>query len=257
MGTREFALKLDQAFLEARDLERLTAAAPALSIDEAYCVQDELVKLRLSRGEKVIGLKMGLTSRAKMKQMGVEAPIYGVLTDKMKIAAGARFPLKGSIHARIEPEVAFLIRRELKGPVSRDEALAACSGVAPAMEIIDSRYKDFKFELPDVIADNCSSYAFVLGDTVRDPREVDLGNLGMILEVDGKPVQFGSSAAILDHPLESLRELCRMLAGRGLALPSGSIVLAGAATAAVPLTAGSRVRTSVQDLGSVEIQAIG
>jgi 2-oxo-3-hexenedioate decarboxylase len=121
------------------------------------------------------------------------------------------------------------------------------------MEIIDSRYKDFKFELPDVIADNCSSFAFVLGDTVRDPREVDLGNLGMILEVDGKPVQFGSSAAILDHPLDSLLELCRMLAGRGLTLPAESVVLAGAATAAVPLNAGARVRASVQDLGSVEI----
>src|SRR5579859_3489882 len=161
--------------------------------------------------------------------MGVDAPIYGVLTDKMKIQSGARFALEGSIHARIEPEVAFLIRNELKGTVSREEALDACSGVVAAMEIIDSRYKDFKFELPDVIADNCSSYAFVLGEKIADPRKIDLGNLGMILEVDGRAVQFGSSAAILDHPLESLLELCRMLSERGRYVPAGSVVLAGAA----------------------------
>ncbi|HUP58742.1 MAG TPA: fumarylacetoacetate hydrolase family protein [Bdellovibrionota bacterium] len=248
---REHAKFLDQAFLERREVDRITLKEPSLSIDEGYRIQDDLIALRLGRGEKVIGLKMGLTSRAKMKQMGIDSPIYGVLTDAMKVEG--RFDTKGAIHAKIEPEIAFLIRDELKGSVTAERALAACSGVCAAMEIIDSRFRDFKFELPDVIADNCSSHAFVMGDTVRDPREIDLGNLGMILEVDGKPVQFGSSAAILDHPLESLLELCRLLERRGRSIPAGSIVLAGAATLAVPLLPGARVRALVQDLGEASV----
>jgi 2-oxo-3-hexenedioate decarboxylase len=253
---REQARILDQAFLNARDVIRLTEARPGLGLDEAYGIQDELLAFRFERGEKQIGLKMGLTSKAKMKQMGVDSPIYGVLTDRMRVLDGARFPLQGSIHPRIEPEVAFLVTREIRGEPSHEELMDCCSGVCAAMEIIDSRYRDFKFELPDVIADNCSSYAFVLGKRLRNPREVDLGNLGMILEVDGKAVQFGSSAAILDHPLDSLLELSRMLARRGRAIPAGSIVLAGAATAAVPLNPGSRVRALVQDLGEVSVAAV-
>jgi len=253
MNPLELSRKLDEAFLQARDLERLTAREP-FSVEEAYEIQDELLDLRYERGERQIGLKMGLTSRAKMKQMGVDSPIYGVLTDKMALKTGARFPLKGTIHPRIEPEIAFHIGRDLSGTPTREQVLVACKGVCAAMEIIDSRYRDFKFELPDVIADNCSGYAFVLGETVRKPSEVDLGNLGMILEVDGKAVQFGSSAAILDHPLDSLLELIRMLDKRGLGIPAGSIVLAGAATQAVPLLSGTSVRTLVQDLGSVELK---
>jgi len=255
-----YASVLDHAALHAREVDRITLSLGELAIPDAYRIQDEVIASRVRRGEAVIGLKMGLTSLAKMRQMKVDSPIYGVLTDSMRIPAGGEIALPGRIHPKIEPEVAFILERDLSGPVDAATALSACSGVCAAMEIIDSRYRNFNFTLPDVIADNCSSSGFVLGEVIRSPSEVDLGNLGMMMEISGKGSQFGSSAAIYGHPAESLAELCRMLHARGLpGLKAGMIVLAGGATEAVMLEAGDRVSLSVQGLGtvSVTVSAIG
>lgn len=251
--TLESVKIVTDAYFGAYEIDKLTDRAP-LTIPEAYEIQNEVLKILYARGDRRAGYKMGLTSKAKMKQMGVHQPIYGVLTEKMRIASGSSFDFKGRIHPKIEPEIAFLIGKDLRGKVSADEALAACSGVCAAMEIIDSRYRNFNFTLPDVIADNCSSSAFVLGETIRKPSEIDLGNLGMILEVNGKPVQFGSSAAIYGHPAASLAELCAMLAEQDQGLHAGDIVLAGAATAAIPLESGQLIKTLVQDLDSVSLK---
>jgi 2-oxo-3-hexenedioate decarboxylase len=248
----ELAKILDSALCDGREIERLTAKHPELNLDDAYRIQDEGMKLRFARGEKQVGLKMGFTSQAKREQMGLGSPIYGVLTDRMQVANGAAFSLTGKIHPKIEPEVAFHIGRDLKGRISSDEAWAACSGVACAMEILDSRFTGFKyFSLPDVVADNCSSSYFVLGPMQAVSGNLDLANLDMVMEIDGKVVQSAKSSAISGHPVKSLVQLCEMLDARGLTLKAGSVVLAGAATAAVQLTAGMKVRTTVEGLGEV------
>ena len=141
--------------------------------------------------------------------------------------------------------------------MSPAQALSACSGVCAALELIDSRYQNFQFELPDVIADNCSSSGFILGTTVRKPDSNSIGNLGMVLEVNGRPVQFASSAAILGNPARALAELVRLLAQKGQILKAGSVVLAGAATAAVELKPGDNIRVKVQYLGSASIRVEG
>jgi 2-oxo-3-hexenedioate decarboxylase len=250
------AQTLASAYFEAREIDRLTLQHP-ISIDEAYGLQSQVMSLLYARGEKKVGYKMGLTSKAKMKQMGVDSPIYGVLTDRMRLEDGAKISMnapKKLIHPKIEPELAFFISKDLNGEsVTCEQALDCVSGVCIAMEIIDSRYKNFNFTLPDVIADNCSGSYFLLGRTAKRPADLDLGNLGMVLEVDGKAVQFGSSSAIYGHPGESLAELCRMLTRRGEGLRSGDIVLAGAATQAIAMVEGTKIRTSVQDLGSASI----
>jgi 2-oxo-3-hexenedioate decarboxylase len=252
------AQSLAAAYFEAREIDRLTLQHP-ISIDEAYALQSQVMDLLYARGEKKVGYKMGLTSRAKMKQMGVDSPIYGVLTDRMQLENGARISMtspKKLIHPKIEPELAFFISKDIHDPdgkITAAQALEAVSGVCPALEIIDSRYKNFNFTLPDVVADNCSGSFFILGKTVKPPSALDLGNLGMILEVDGKPTQFGSSSAILGHPAESLAELCRMLGRRGAGLKAGQIVLAGAATQAIPMEADTTIRVSVQDLGDASV----
>jgi 2-oxo-3-hexenedioate decarboxylase len=174
----------------------------------------------------------------------------------MQIADGAEISLQGRIHPRIEPEIAFILGKDLEGPISAAQALLACSGVCAALEIIDSRYKNFEFQLPDVVADNCSASGFILGPVVRRP-DFDLGNLGMVLEVNGSPVHFASSAAILGHPVHSLVELVRMLSEREQGLRAGSIVLAGGATAAVPLKAGDQLRVQVQGLGAATVKVAG
>jgi 2-oxo-3-hexenedioate decarboxylase len=249
----EFAHIVTDAYFGAYEIDKLTERSP-FSIPEAYDIQAQAMEILYKKGDRRVGYKMGLTSKAKMKQMGVHQPIYGVLTEKMHIASGSSFSLNGRIHPKIEPEIAFLIGKDIQGKVTAEEALAACSGVCAAMEIIDSRYRNFNFTLPDVIADNCSSSAFVLSETIRNPLEVDLGNLGMLMEVNSKPVQFGSSSAIYGHPAASLAELCSMLADQGHGLRAGDIVLAGAATAAVALEPGQEIKTLVQDLGFVSLK---
>lgn len=245
---------LDQAMLEAKERERLTVACPDLNLTDAYKIQDEGITYRINRGEKVIGLKMGLTSQAKREQMGLDTPIYGVLTDRMKIPDGGKFRMQGSIHPKIEPEIAFKMVRDLKGKVSLEEALAACSGVCPAMEILDSRFLNFKyFSLPDVVADNSSSSMFVLGSAFQEIGNLDLPNLEMVMEVNGVPVQTAMSSAISGNPAQSLVQLCEILDSRGLFLKAGSIVMAGAATQAVQLKVGDQIRLTVKGLGAVSI----
>ena len=199
--TLELARYLDQATLEAREVERLTLRHPDLSLSDAYRIQAAGIGLRFSRGERQIGLKMGLTSEAKRKQMNLDSPVYGVLTDRMRVEEGSTFSLQGKIHPKIEPEIAFLIRDEIHGVPSAKEALKACSGVCAAMEILDSRYTGFKyFSLPDVVADNSSSSYFVMGRSVLAPEAEDWGSLEMTMEVNGKAVHTEVSSAISGNP---------------------------------------------------------
>lgn len=239
---------VDSAALHAREIPQL-ADTVTLGVDDAYAVQSLSVQRRLARGERPVGYKMGLTSRAKMQQVGVGEVIWGRLTDAMRVEEGGRVALSAYVHPRVEPEIAFLLKAPLAGTVSNAEALAAVEAIAPALEIIDSRYKDFKFALPDVIADNSSSSGFVLGNWHRP--DSDFANVGISLEADGRAVQVGSSAAILGHPIRSLVAAARLIAQSGETLPAGAIILAGGATAAHPLAAGMAIKGRFQGLGSV------
>ena len=245
-GLAEVASRLDAAILAARathqmpDAEQFDAAT-------GYAVQEMGIELRRRRGERVIGVKMGLTSRAKMAQVGVDEVTWGRLTDTMRREEGGELVRGDFIHPRAEPEIAFILKRRLQGEVSLAEAALAIEAVAPAVEIIDSRYENFRFSLGDVVADNSSSAAFFLGALARP--DTDIANLGIVLSIDGRPREIGSSAAILGHPLRALVAAARMTARSGLALEPGDIVLAGAATAAVPLAVGMQVEAEMQNLG--------
>ncbi len=251
----EAAKTLNEATMEIREVERLTIAYPELSLNDAYLIQDAGITMRLARGEMQVGFKMGLTSKAKQEQMNLNTPIYGVLTDTMQVKEEAAFSLKYSIHAKIEPEIAFLMDKEIKGPATRNQIIEACSGVCAAMEILDSRFLNFKyFSLPDVVADNCSSSYFVLSNTVKKISDLDLANLEMDMKIDGETVQKASSKEISGNPINSLFQLCDMLNARGISLPAGSIVLAGAATQAVPLKPGTQILLSIEGLGNVGLR---
>lgn len=237
---------VDQAALTATEIPQFSDER-ALSMDEAYAVQALSMQRRYARGERRIGIKMGLTSRAKMVQMGVSDVILGRLTDAMREEEGGNVSMAKYVHPRVEPEIAFLMKKPLAGNVSPMEAIAAVEAVAPAIEIIDSRYRAFRFDVGDVIADNSSSSGFVVGQWC--PPDVDLANLGMVLSLDGRAREIGSSAAILGHPVRSLVAAARMVAQLGEELKAGDIVLAGAATAAVAVTAGQAVTLEVERLG--------
>ncbi len=242
------ANRLDDAILSATATHQMPADQ---QVDAAtgYAIQAMGIDIRQQRGERIVGVKMGLTSRAKMEQVGVDDVVWGRLTDAMRREEGGTLLRGDFIHPRAEPEVAFVLGRRLTGEVSMAEAALAIEAIAPAIEIIDSRYENFKFSLGDVVADNSSSAAFFIGPYAKP--DVDVGNLGMVLSIDGRPREVGSSAAILGHPLRALVAAARMAARGGHVLEPGDIVLAGAATAAVPLMPGMRVEAEVQALGRV------
>lgn len=247
----KFAGIVDEAARSATEIPQFTDSG-ALSVEDAYAIQAASVERRFERGEKLVGVKMGLTSRAKMKQVNVDEVIWGRLTDAMRLEEGGSLSFRRYVHPRIEPELAFLLKAPLTGNVTAAEAMEAVGAIAPAMEVIDSRYKAFKFALPDVIADNSSSSGFVVGTWSRPDQ--DFSNLGLVMEVNGRPVEIGSTAAILGDPVRSLVAAAR-LAGSALGrLEAGWIILAGGATAAHSLKVGERVRLTMQNLGSVTIR---
>lgn len=241
------AERLDQA---ARTGTAIPQFGEGLSEDDAYAVQAASIALRLARGEKRIGMKLGFTSRAKMIQMGVHDMIWGRLTDAMLVEEGGLLDLSRYVHPRVEPEIAFIIGKPLAGVVSPLQAQQAIAGIAPAMEIIDSRYENFKFSLADVVADNASSSGLVLG--AWNAPDTPIANLGMVMSFNGQPVQIGSSAAILGHPLRALVAAARLAGQAGETLSPGDIVLAGSAASAEALSPNVQVRLEVQRLGAVE-----
>ncbi|WP_158893926.1 2-keto-4-pentenoate hydratase [Amycolatopsis anabasis] len=234
---------------------KLTDDWPALDLRTAYAVQDEALRRRLARGERLIGVKLGLTSRAKRERMGVDRPIVAWLTDAMVLPAGTPLPRTRLIHPRAEPEIVFVLGKRLAGPgVTAATALAAVEAVHGGVEIIDSRFTEFRFDLPDVVADNASSGLFGTGTIARHPHDLDLALEACLLEVDGAVVDSATGAAVLGHPAEALALAANLLAERGLALEPGWLVLTGGMTDAVEVTPGSRVAAHFSTLGDVTIQ---
>lgn len=252
----EVAAVLDGAAHEARDVEQF--APGHFNLAQAYEIQRASIQRRIARGERIKGIKLGFTSRAKMVQMGVDSLIWGLLTDAMVEEEGGDVNLKRYIHPRVEPEVCFVTRRAITGPLTALEAVDYLEAVAPAMEIIDSRYRNFRFDLENVVADNCSSAGLVVGPWSR--RFDGLGNASVRMQFDGRDVQIGSTAAILGHPLRAVVQGVRLAHEAGIELPAGSLIMAGGATAAEALRPGLHVSCHIGSgssaLGSVSFHCI-
>jgi 2-oxo-3-hexenedioate decarboxylase len=230
----------------------LTAEWPDLDMATAYAVQDETLRRRLARGERLVGVKLGLTSRAKQQRMNVSSPLTAWLTDAMVLPAGAGVPQGRLISPRAEPEIVFALSERLAGPgVTAVTALAAVGSVHGGVEVIDSRYRDFRFTLPDVVADNASTGYFVTGPTAVPPAGLDLGLEACLLELDGQVVDSATGAAVQGHPAEALALAANELGRRGLALEPGWIVLTGGMTDAVPVPPRATLAAHFTHLGSV------
>jgi 2-oxo-3-hexenedioate decarboxylase len=245
---------LDEARLRVTAVPQLPAG---LGLADAYRIQRAVVGRRLARGERLVGTKLGMTSRAKMDQMGISEIICGQLTDAMMVPDGGSVDLTRLIHPRVEPEVAFRLARDVDLSDPDVDIVACTGGVAAALEIIDSRYADFRFSLPDVVADNTSAAFFVVGawcPPMPQAWRQTLGALSVQLFADGEAVEAGSTREILGHPLNALRALVPLARQYGFPLSAGQVILAGAATAAVPLRPGP-VRVEISGLGTASVQA--
>lgn len=252
MNHLDIAKKLDSAAHSAEAIPQW-GEKTNFSEEEAYEIQRLSLEERYSRNEKFVGLKLGFTSFAKMEQMGVHDMIWGRLTDAMWYKDGDTLDLTKFIHPRAEPEIAFLLKKDLDKEISLEEIPDYIQSCAPAIEIIDSRYQNFKFSLEDVIADNCSSSAFVLG--AWQPLPESLNDLTISLSSDKEVKQQDSSNAILDNPYLSICNASRLAAKYGQEFKEGNILLAGAATPAVFVESGTKITAKVQNLGSCSLFA--
>ncbi|HTW89204.1 MAG TPA: fumarylacetoacetate hydrolase family protein [Candidatus Binataceae bacterium] len=237
-----------------RTCDQLTKRWPEMNVADAYAIQAEALKMRLKRGEKLVGIKLGLTSKAKQIQMKVGSPTTAWLTDAMSIAEGT-MPSGAAAHPRAEPEIVVTTSKRLKGPgVTAADVMEALGEVRCGIEILDSRYENFKFTLPDVVADNASSGRFVFGKTALPASRLDLAAEECVLSINGKQVATATGAAVMGHPAEAIAWAANFLAERDEAIEAGWVIMTGGMTDAYPVESGAEVTAKFTHLGSVTIK---
>ena len=254
---QQLAEHLESAEQQAKDLTKITNDHPDMDWDDAYAIQDAIRQRKETRGQKTVGLKCGLTSHAKMKQMGVTTPVFGFVSDYMAVAEGSEIKMAELIHPKVEAEICVVLKSALRGPGCHVGAvLAAIDFVVPGVEIIDSRYRDFKFDLKSVIADNTSASRFVVGGRARNADELDLRTLGVVLEKNGAIVAMAAGAAVMGHPAAAIAALANHLGARGQEIPAGTFIMTGGVTEAIAVQAGDSVNVRFQDLGTVGMRFV-
>lgn len=255
MNHKEIADRLWKAEKEHFQIDRITASYPEMTVEDAYEIQLENIAKKIAAGEKVIGMKIGLTSKAMQNLLNVSEPDYGHLTDEMLLLEGEICRVSELLQPKVEGELAFCIKKTLRGPgITVAEVYNATDWVVPSIEIVDSRIRDWKITLPDTIADNGSSARFVLGSRMTPIGSVDMRLVGMTLEKNGELVNSGTGAEVWGNPAAAVAWLANKLSGFNIELKEGSIVMAGAVTAAQPAKSGDSFTVTFQGMGSVSVK---
>ena len=257
MDIKKAADALYEAEAGVYQIPMISQENPDMTVEDAYAIQLENVARRLAGGEKLVGMKIGLTSKGMQQLLGVDVPDYGHLTDRMLLLEGQPCPAGELNQPKVEGELAFCLKKTLKGPgVTIADVYDATEYVVPALEIVDSRIRDWKIKLVDTIADNGSSARFVVGSRMTPIHQVDMRLTGMNLEKNGELVNSGTTAEVWGNPAAAVAWLCNALSAYDIELKAGSIVLAGALTAALPAQAGDCFTASFCGLGSVSVKFV-
>ncbi|KAB1643654.1 2-keto-4-pentenoate hydratase [Gulosibacter chungangensis] len=254
-ATRQtLAQELASVYAGATPVSPLTERYADMDLEDAYRIQELQVEKWLSEGRRIRGRKIGLTSKAMQRQLGVTEPDYGVLLDDFFYGESTQVGSADFTQPRIEPELAFILGKELRGPnINVADVVDATAWVVPSIEIIDSRIADWKIKYFDTVADNASSGGVVLGSTPRRINEVDLRLQGVNVFVNGQLTETGAGAAALGSPLNSIVWLANVLGKRGIALEAGQVVLPGSVTKAISVQSGDTVSCDFAGMGSVSI----
>ncbi len=253
----ELAKSTYMAEKENREIRQISESYPDITLDEAYEMQRIRERMMLEDGHKLIGGKMGMTSIAKMKQMGVSEAIYGLLFDYMLINTSDDLVIDECIHPKVESELAFVLKKDLKGPgVTANDVLEATEYISPALEIIDSRYLNFKFKLAEVIIDNCSSKKFKLGADKLGPKDFNLVETAVTLYINDAECVKGKGGDVLGNPALAVAAYANLLAKENRYIHAGDIVLSGAITAATTIHKGDHVRSEFSNMGLVEMHVV-
>ncbi len=252
---KELAESLYKSEREKTPMAPLTEMHPGMDMADAYAVQLEGIRLRTDNDPKrIFGWKVGLTSKAMQQMLNVDQPDFGHLLDNMLINEGTDIVSSEMIWPRVEPEVAFLLKSDLKGPsVTAKDVMAATEALIPALEVIDSRVRDWKIKLCDTIADNASCGRFVLGRSRTKPDGIDTSLIGMNYFVDGNLTSTATSAAVIGDPAEAVAWLANILAPYGHYLRAGQVIMPGSLVAAVDAKPGGKFRADFDRIGSVSL----
>ncbi|WP_078592615.1 2-keto-4-pentenoate hydratase [Evansella clarkii] len=249
-----YAIELQEAEEKTEGIQPFTERDPLLSVEDAYHIQLETVKLKEERGVGVIGKKVGLTSKAMQDMLGVKEPDYGHLFEGMKVKNGGTVHIDSLVAPRVEAEIGFVLNEDLAGPnITYLDVLMATDYVVPTIEIIDSRIADWKIKLEDTVADNGSCAKVVVGDDRIHLNEINMRSNGMILRKNNEIVGTGSGSAVLGHPAEAIAWLANKLADFNIELKKGELILPGALSAAVPVTKDDKVEADFGQLGTVRV----
>jgi 2-oxopent-4-enoate/cis-2-oxohex-4-enoate hydratase len=249
------AEELYGALIQRRTVPPLRSRGLGLEIDDAYAISLGILQRRLSAGERVIGKKIGVTSRAVQDMLGVHQPDFGFLTDRMQVQEGATVSIaERLIQPRAEAEIALILKAGLKGPgVTAADVLAATESIAPCFEIVDSRIANWDIRIVDTIADNASCGVFVLGPMRADPRRYDLAMLQVEVWKNEQPLSRGLGSAVQGSPLASVAWLANTLGAYGVSLEPGEIILSGSLVPLEPARAGDRFRLELRGVGTATI----
>ena len=253
---RQLGDELYDALRQRRTLTPLTDRHPDIDVDDAYHISLHMLSRREADGEKVVGKKIGVTSKPVQDMLNVHQPDFGFLTDTMHYPDGATISIAkaGLIQPRAEGEIAFMLKADLHGPgVTRDDVLAATAWVAPCFEIVDSRIDDWKIRIQDTVADNASCGVFVIGDRHTDPAGLDLAAVRMRMLRNGEPAGEGLGSAVQGHPAEAVAWLANTLGRFGIPFRAGELILSGSLAPLIPARAGDRFEMEIDGLGRCSV----
>jgi len=244
-------LELHQALAARSAIAPLSGRGFPITVDDAYAIQTEFLSHRITPTNRIIGKKIGVTSRPVQTMLGVNQPDFGMLLADMAVPERGDISMSNMIQPRAEGEIGFVLKHDLMGPgVTNADVLRATEGVIACLEIVDSRITDWKIAIADTVADNASCGVFVLGDRLVDPRRLDLAMAGMIIEKNGRIVGTGAGAATLDSPVNAMAWLANTLGARGIPLKAGEVILSGSLAALIPVGAGDSIRVAIQGIGT-------
>lgn len=254
----QYGDELYMAFLRQTTVAPLLEREPEITIEDAYKIQQRMVDRRVSAGEKVVGKKIGVTSKAVQDFLGVFQPDFGQLTSGMIYQEGDTIDLGNLIQPKAEAELAFVLKEDLKGPgITAMDVIRATDYVVPCFEIVDSRIKDWNIKIQDTIADNASCGVYVLGKTRGDPRVLDITMAGMVLEKNGELFSTGVGAAVQGSPANAVAWLANTLGALGIPFKAGEVILSGSQSALVPVADGDELVCTVGGLGSCHVKFSG
>ena len=259
--TSEIFAKAAEALRNARQnratIDPVSATYGITGLESAYAVAELNTQADLAAGRRIVGLKVGLTSKAVQTQLGVNQPDFGVLFEDMEYLNAQDIPMARLMQPKVEAEVAFVVGRDLTTPnPGYAEFLTTLAYALPALEVVDSAITDWKISLVDTVADNASSALYVLGDQPVPLGQLSLGELGMSMAKNGQVVSVGTGAACLGHPLRAAYWLARTMAMRGQGLKAGQVILSGALGPMVPIAAGDLIHAQIGALGNVSCRMV-